>query len=101
MNKIVITNFEIPQNGTINSSLKVYFFNPWGFSKKGIEVQIRAAAEAINVVAEDEIYFCIKDLFFGNRSQIAFAELEKIFCDNCVERINLPTLCLLFDESSV
>jgi hypothetical protein len=101
MNNIVITNIELPENGTINSSFKVYFFNPWGFSKKGIKNQIGTLATTIRIEAEDKIYFCIKDLFFGNRSQIAFAELKKFFLDNRVERIDLPTLRLLFDESSV
>jgi hypothetical protein len=98
MSIIIITNIELPPNIAGVPGLKIYFFNPWGFSKHGIEVQTRALTSAIDIAPNDKVYLCIKDLFFGNRSRITFTEAQKNFPNNTIVRIDSSVVHLLFNE---
>lgn len=52
------------------------YFNPWGFSRLGIESQLEVAICHLELVDVNSIVVCLKPYFFGNRSFIAFKKLS-------------------------
>lgn len=99
---IVLTNFEkIRNNVDFNLDVKVFIYNPWGFSKKGIEDQITNLTIDIGF-SNEIILFYVSDLFFGNRTQIALKKLRELLPNNEIIVIkNENDLNLFFDQSSV
>lgn len=99
---IVLTNFEkIRNNVDFNLDVKIFIYNPWGFSKKGIEDQIINLTFDIGF-SNEKILFYVGDLFFGNRTKIALNKLRELFPSNEIIVIkNENELHLFLDQSSV
>ncbi len=101
---ILITNHEVLNN--FNSyrgcQFEVIQFNPWGFSKIGIENQILQAISVLPPSENCQILFFVTDCFFGNRSKIAFNTLKNYFPKKEIfEFKSLNELNLFLDNSSV
>jgi hypothetical protein len=98
---ILITNLELDPSSFADSKLRVYFFNPWGFSKQGIADQIQAVLNQLPRHEELEILFCIRNRFFGNREKIAFEKTQQYFNNQQVSKITAEELTLLLNQASV
>jgi len=96
---IIISNLE---NLKIdNHFYKQVNFNPWGFSRIEIARKIIESLSTISIAEEDKIYFCIKDLFFGRRSQVAFDAVSEVYPKNIIWKISEKELYLLLNNSSI
>ena len=96
---LVIHNLE---NLNIESCInRLVYFNPWGFSRAGIEKSLIEVLKSEQVPEELIIYFCIKDLFFGRRSQIALNAITKIYPKNRLIKISETDLLLFLNNSSI
>jgi hypothetical protein len=96
---IIISNYENLKND--NHFYKLVYFNPWGFSRVGIARKIIESLSAISIAEDDKIYFCLRDLFFGQRSQIAFDAVSKAYSKNIILKISEQDLYLLLNNSSI
>lgn len=96
---IVITNI---QHLDLDKDLnKFIYFNPWGFSKSGIASQLSNALNGIEFHAEDVIVFCIRDLFYGRRSEIAFQRISERFRRNKIIKLSPEEMESFLNNSSV
>jgi hypothetical protein len=77
------------------------YFNPWGFSKLGIEIQIEDVLKNKIDNVDIEIYFVVKDLFFGRRRKIALEKIKVLYPQNKVHELTEEELILLFDNTSI
>jgi hypothetical protein len=84
-----------------NESFEYIFFNPWGFSRKSIEVQLENILKNYQIQHEELIFYLVKDLFFGRRSDIAFKHLKSIIPTANINRISEKDLELLLNNPSV
>jgi len=74
------------------------FFNPWGFSKLAIENQIQEALFQHLVENDSEFFYYVENLFFGNRSKIAFNKLKSIYPNNnIIEILDFQSSQLFFN----
>ena len=77
------------------------FFNPWGFSKLGIENALRAKLLDCNFQPNQAIYVCIHNLFFGRRAEIVVSTLRELFPLSQISKISEEELKLLLNNPSV
>lgn len=80
--KILIGNtsqIKEDDNKTVND-FKNFYFNPWGFSKKKIKIQVEELIKKINVSREkDIIYLQFQNLFYGNRVKFVISIISEKF----------------------
>lgn len=98
---VLITNLSIDETTRDNKNIVIINFNPWGFSKIGLQKQITEALVGKLIPSNVKVKYYINDLFFGRRSEIAFKKLKELFPDNEVIRIDIESVNLLLDNSSI
>jgi hypothetical protein len=76
-------------------------FNPWGFSRLGIEQQVHKVMQNKNLQVTDKIILSITPLFFGRRGDIAFNALQKLFPNVNVVQVKEDQLHLFLNNLSV
>ena len=92
---ILVTNRQEILDGFLDKPSKyyrVFFINPLGFSKKGIEDQVVTIFEEEIVPDNSKILLDIRPLFFGNRKEIIFKTLVKLFPNNSIVMISKSVL---------
>jgi hypothetical protein len=100
MRVILITNI-LKENICEYKDIEIIHFNPWGFSKSNIEKQISAALYETYIPSNVLIKYCIKDLFFGRRSQIALEKIRQIYPKNEIIRIEENQINLILNNFSI
>jgi len=99
--RILITNLELEPTILAKGLIQVYFFNPWGFSQQGIVDQIHGILESLPQNGGLEIFFCVRNRFFGNRAKIAFEKVQQSLSHHQVSRITEQELALLLNQASI
>ena len=97
-NMFIVTNYDFKFFENL-SECNYIFFNPWGFSKNGIETQVTEAFHGFDVETSENIYFCLEKLFYGRRSDIAFKKICLTYPDCTVIKVELDQLIQLLDNS--
>lgn len=98
---VLITNLPLDYRVDDNKNLEIINFNPWGFSKLELQKQITEVLATKFIPLDVTILYCVKDLFFGRRSEIAFKRLKELFPKNEVIRIDIECVNLLLNNSSI
>lgn len=103
---ILVTNYQdlidfTPQIYADDFQIKTIYFNPWGFSRSGIKAQINEALKAVKLSEKYRIIFCIKNLFFGRRVEVALRELESLSPNNLILNVDRDDLELFLNNLSV
>jgi hypothetical protein len=85
--KYLVTNLaDLIEKPDFNGEL--LFFNPWGFSKKGIVEQVSAVTAGISKEFSGEIYYYVAPLFYGKRGRIGLDYLRREFTRALIIEIN-------------
>jgi hypothetical protein len=69
---------------SLKDKFNVIFFNPWGFSKKGVQHQLYETVSFLDIQIESQVFYYIKPLFWGKRAQIGFMMFN--FINNLMKR---------------
>jgi len=88
--KYLITNICLDDKlkASLKDKFNVIFFNPWGFSKIGIQQQLFETVRFLDIQIENQIFYYIKPLFWGKRAQIGFETLKNLYPENFLVFIN-------------
>jgi hypothetical protein len=100
---LFITNYLLEEfiKKDLTTNIKSLYFNPWGFSKLGIENQIEEALKNKIDNVNVEIYFVVKNLFFGRRKNIALEKIKALYPQNKIHVLTEEELILFFDNTSI
>jgi hypothetical protein len=103
---IIITNYHdvidfVKKFRANNVVIKVIYFNPWGFSRSGIKLQIMEALKYVEYSDQMKIIFCIKNLFFGRRLQIAISEIKLHWQNSQILKVDREEFESFFDNLSI
>jgi hypothetical protein len=103
---IIITNYQdiidlTAKINTNNIKIRVIYFNPWGFSSSGIKGQILEALKFFEYSDQMKIIFCMKNLFFGRRLQIAISEIKLHWQNSQILKVDREEFESFFDNLSI
>ena len=73
---------------SLKDKFNVIFFNPWGFSKKGVQHQLYETVSFLDIQIESQVFYYIKPLFWGKRAQIGFEALKNLYPKNFLVFLN-------------
>jgi hypothetical protein len=73
-----LTNLNV-EIGTPLNNVKIVNFNPWGFSRINVSIQVVDCLKSMKINDSDKILVCLKPYFFGRRTGIVSQTLNAIY----------------------